>query len=100
MGTVQYPLTVLYCGNCTLPIEYCEYHPEHDKCKQWLEKNLPDEFEKILNINDALDEEGGEEKKRQKRGGKGVVKSRKKEEGSDKIFLRRPRAVHSSCHHK
>uniref|UniRef100_A0A0A9XWS4 Density-regulated protein n=1 Tax=Lygus hesperus TaxID=30085 RepID=A0A0A9XWS4_LYGHE len=89
MGTVQYPLTVLYCGNCTLPIEYCEYHPEHDKCKQWLEKNLPDEFEKILNINDALDEEGGEEKKRQKRGGKGVVKSRKKEEGPKVVYISR-----------
>ena len=44
---VDYPLTVLYCGNCTMPIEYCEYYPEYEKCKQWLERNLPTEFEKV-----------------------------------------------------
>lgn len=44
---VTYPIKVLYCGNCSMPIEYCEYYPEYDKCKQWLEKNLPTEFEKV-----------------------------------------------------
>lgn len=44
---VTYPLKVQYCGNCSMPIEYCEYYPEYDKCKQWLEKNLPTEFEKV-----------------------------------------------------
>lgn len=32
---VQYPLSVLYCGNCSMPIEYCEYYPDFAKCKQW-----------------------------------------------------------------
>lgn len=44
---VSYPLKVLYCGNCSMPIEYCEYYPEYEKCKQWLERNLPTEFEKV-----------------------------------------------------
>lgn len=44
---VTYPVRVQYCGNCSMPIEYCEYYPEYDKCKQWLEKNLPTEFEKV-----------------------------------------------------
>ena len=44
---VTYPIKVQYCGNCSMPIEYCEYYPEYDKCKQWLEKNLPTEFEKV-----------------------------------------------------
>lgn len=44
---VTYPIRVQYCGNCSMPIEYCEYYPEYDKCKQWLEKNLPTEFEKV-----------------------------------------------------
>lgn len=44
---ITYPIKVQYCGNCSMPIEYCEYYPEYDKCKQWLEKNLPTEFEKV-----------------------------------------------------
>lgn len=44
---VNYPVKVQYCGNCSMPIEYCEYYPEYEKCKQWLEKNLPTEFEKV-----------------------------------------------------
>ncbi|KAJ8881264.1 hypothetical protein PR048_017740 [Dryococelus australis] len=47
---VSYPITVQYCGNCTMPIEYCEYYPEYEKCKQWLEKNLPTEFEKVMKL--------------------------------------------------
>lgn len=25
-----------YCGVCSLPPEYCEYMPCHEKCRQWL----------------------------------------------------------------
>lgn len=87
--------------------QYCEYYPEYDKCKQWLERNLPNEFEKMklgkykktpkifqsnnLFLNDIMfwsitedgsTEAGGgeDEKKRQKRGGKGMLKTKKKED--------------------
>ncbi|XP_053609593.1 density-regulated protein homolog [Plodia interpunctella] len=76
---VSYPIKVQYCGNCSMPIEYCEYYPEYDKCKQWLEKNLPTEFEKVK-IDEEENAGGEEEKKRQKRGGKGMLKSKKKED--------------------
>ncbi|KAF5293779.1 hypothetical protein FQA39_LY03264 [Lamprigera yunnana] len=66
---VNYPIDVLYCGNCSMPIEYCEYYPEYERCKQWLERNLPTEFEKIKVIDDSAEGAGDEEKKRQKRGG-------------------------------
>lgn len=66
--------------------QYCEYWPEYEKCKKWLEKNLPTEFEK-LNVGcekKASGEGAGageeEEKKRQKRGGKGVIRANKKKE--------------------
>ncbi|RZC32573.1 density-regulated protein [Asbolus verrucosus] len=87
---VTYPLQVIYCGNCTMPIEYCEYYPEYDKCKQWLERNLPDEFEKVK-IGDEASESGGgeEEKKRQKRGGKGIIKTKKKEDGPKLVCVSR-----------
>ncbi|XP_012255097.1 density-regulated protein homolog [Athalia rosae] len=79
---VAYPLRVQCCGNCSLPIEYCEYYPEYEKCKQWLARNLPSEFEKVKLGEDTAAESGGgeDEKKRQKRGGKGMLKTKKKED--------------------
>ncbi|XP_044758726.1 density-regulated protein homolog [Coccinella septempunctata] len=86
---VTYPIHVPYCGNCSMPIEYCEYYPEYEKCKLWLEKNLPDEFDKMRVIDES---EGGvteEEKKRQKRGGKGIIKAKKKEDGPKRVCVSR-----------
>lgn len=31
-----------------MPIEYCEYSGKIEKCKQWLEKNLPQLLDKVL----------------------------------------------------
>ncbi|KAL7032020.1 hypothetical protein ACKWTF_007200 [Chironomus riparius] len=95
---ISYPVIVAYCGNCTMPIEYCEYYPEYEKCKKWLEKNLPTEFAKLdvkdrgTNVQTETSVGGStaapaieeEEKKRQKRGGKGMVKANKKKEDNDK----------------
>lgn len=86
---VNYPLEVLYCGNCSMPIEYCEYYPEYEKCKQWLERNLPSEFEKIKVNDDTADGGGDEEKKRQKRGGKGMMKTKKKDDGPKQVCVSR-----------
>lgn len=64
---VQYPNKVLYCGGlwwvkslfqaniliycpfseCSMPFEYCEYYSNSAKCKEWLEKNLPDMFSQL-----------------------------------------------------
>nr|CAG4650634.1 EOG090X0IUZ [Sida crystallina] len=92
---VDYPIIVVYCGNCGLPMEYCEYYAEYEKCKQWFEKNLPTEFAKQARIGDAdssklegeTNKDGDEDKKRQKRGGKGLSKPKKKEGGPKKICL-------------
>jgi len=70
---VAYPLQVVYCGNCGLPPEYCEFFPNYDKCRIWLEANLPSELEKVA-IGGGTEEE---KKGRQKRGGKGLVKPKK-----------------------
>ncbi|TMW43919.1 hypothetical protein DOY81_011000, partial [Sarcophaga bullata] len=68
------------------PLIYCEYYPEYEKCKAWLEKNLPTEFERV-----KLEEEAGDgtddDKKRQKRGGKGLMKIKKKEEVNKRITV-------------
>uniref|UniRef100_A0A182DZL0 SUI1 domain-containing protein n=1 Tax=Onchocerca ochengi TaxID=42157 RepID=A0A182DZL0_ONCOC len=67
--SVKYPLQVQYCGVCSMPLEYCEYSGMTDKCLNWLETNLPSEFEKLNlgNWKESIDAE----KKHQKRGGKG-----------------------------
>ncbi|XP_071945926.1 density-regulated protein-like [Antedon mediterranea] len=76
---ISYPLEVVYCGYCTMQPELCEYGPEYEKCKDWLQENFPDMFESMMSLNDG-DAEGGEKKKKQKRGGKGVLKTKKKAE--------------------
>uniref|UniRef100_A0A182TEX7 Density-regulated protein n=1 Tax=Anopheles melas TaxID=34690 RepID=A0A182TEX7_9DIPT len=111
---VTYPLTVAYCGNCSMPLEYCEYYPDYEKCKQWLEKHLPDEFERMKmgatggNCGGAGDKGGtgagatsnaagepagdgaDDAKKPQKRGGKGMMKTKKaKDDVPKKITLSR-----------
>mmetsp|Transcript_3399 Transcript_3399/g.5015 ORF Transcript_3399/g.5015 Transcript_3399/m.5015 type:complete len:200 (-) Transcript_3399:95-694(-) len=39
--TIQ-PVDVLYCGVCSLPIEYCSWSGSFDDCKKWLESEHPD----------------------------------------------------------
>lgn len=67
---VEYPLKVSYCGECTLPLEYCVFGGRSEKCKEWLDKNLSQLMADGAQIQE---EEDGvkEEKKHQKRGGKG-----------------------------
>lgn len=77
---IKYPVKLLYCGECSMPIEYCEFYPTYEKCKKWLEKNLPEEFEKLMEGKDDDEGDGDGEKKRQKRGGKGQIKAKKKTE--------------------
>lgn len=69
-------------------MQYCEYYPEYEKCKTWLEKNLPTEFEKVK-IDDEAGDGDDDDKKRQKRGGKGLMKIKKKEEVTKKITVSR-----------
>uniref|UniRef100_A0A1L8DRV7 Density-regulated protein n=1 Tax=Nyssomyia neivai TaxID=330878 RepID=A0A1L8DRV7_9DIPT len=96
---VTYPIKVQYCGNCSMPIEYCEYYPEYEKCKSWLEKNLPSEFEKVKieDTAEAATNATDDDKKRQKRGGKGMMKTKKKDDGPKKICVfRAPRGKKKS----
>ncbi|XP_040578774.1 density-regulated protein homolog [Lepeophtheirus salmonis] len=80
---VKYPLQVDYCENCSMPLEFCEYYPDYEGCKKWLEKTMPDKFA-ALGLNG--EEDGGDEeaKKRQKRGGKGMLKAKKKDQDIEK----------------
>ncbi|VDM62275.1 unnamed protein product [Angiostrongylus costaricensis] len=66
---VSYPLKVIYCGECSMPLEYCEYSGITDKCRKWSEEHAP---EALNGIEITSDYSG--EKKHQKRGGKGIVK--------------------------
>ncbi|CAM9929126.1 unnamed protein product [Scytosiphon promiscuus] len=40
----SYPLTVVYCGVCGLPPEYCEYGSTGEECRAWAEANCPEMF--------------------------------------------------------
>jgi len=94
---VTYPIKVEYCGNCSMPFEFCENYPDYESCKDWLAKHLPEQFEQLTTGGAAggggggggtTDEGDADEKKRQKRGGKGMMKAKKKEaEAEKKIVL-------------
>ncbi|KAH6723614.1 translation initiation factor SUI1 [Leptodontidium sp. 2 PMI_412] len=45
--------TVLYCGVCSLPPEYCEFGGTVKKCQDWLQKNDEDMYERLWS-EDAL----------------------------------------------
>jgi len=54
MTTLQ-STPVLYCGECGMPPEYCEYGPDYEShCKSWLVKNHPSIYAE-LRQNDAAD---------------------------------------------
>ena len=36
---------LLYLNKCS---QYCEFHPGHEKAKEWMEKNLSDEVKDLL----------------------------------------------------
>ena len=93
---ITYPIRMIYCGHCGLPPEYCEYFPDNEKCRKWLEAHLPSELEKVtLGGGGSEDEKKG----RQKRGGKGLVKAKKApgKSGPTRISLSRaPRGKRKS----
>ena len=37
-----FPLTVVYCGICGVPPEYCPYGPDWERCRVWITDNCPD----------------------------------------------------------
>mmetsp|Transcript_20421 Transcript_20421/g.44231 ORF Transcript_20421/g.44231 Transcript_20421/m.44231 type:complete len:276 (+) Transcript_20421:66-893(+) len=40
--------TVLYCGRCGMPLEYCEYSPDYETaCNPWLKKYDPEMFKQL-----------------------------------------------------
>jgi len=103
---VKYPLTVLYCGECSMPTEFCEYWPAADKCKEWAIKNAPEALAKLSVTGETGSEggegggggggggddggEGDEKGKRQTRGGKGMMRAKKKtEKGPKKLVISR-----------
>ncbi|CAH3109331.1 unnamed protein product [Pocillopora meandrina] len=90
---IEYPLDVKYCGVCSLPLEYCEYTAEYEKCKEWLKANIPDAYEALIGqVADQLGDmevSEGAAKKKQTRGGKGVVRAPKKKNVTKKVTLSR-----------
>uniref|UniRef100_A0A0N5AKT3 Density-regulated protein n=1 Tax=Syphacia muris TaxID=451379 RepID=A0A0N5AKT3_9BILA len=70
------------CLECSMPLEYCEYSGKPEKCRQWLEANLPEQVQKLQII--SSDEIVDSEKKHQKRGGKGSKSSSEKNTASKK----------------
>ena len=61
---MKYPLTVVYCGKCGLPPEYCEWAPkafDYELCKKWLAEEHPDLHAKLYPVAPEGTEESKED---------------------------------------
>ncbi|KAK9475991.1 translation initiation factor SUI1 [Lipomyces japonicus] len=47
-------LSVIYCGICSFPPEYCEFGGKFQKCKTWLSTNHPDLFDQLYSDDAVL----------------------------------------------
>lgn len=92
MATTEYPVKVNYCGVCSLPPEYCEHGPLFDRCKEWMEDNLPDDFARLI-LNKTQEEleamSLNNSKKKQTRGGKAMKNITKKQELPRQVIVGR-----------
>lgn len=90
---ISYPLKMLYCPECSLPLEYCEFMPEvmQQRCWAWRESNKDLLSAQGIDIASLSLEEPSAEKKRQKRGGRGNVKAKQKKEPENVKIARIPR---------
>ncbi|CAJ1940034.1 unnamed protein product [Cylindrotheca closterium] len=57
------PVNVVYCGKCSMPLEFCEYGPDFEThCVPWMKKNHPDVLKQILKdikgVDDSVEKEG------------------------------------------
>lgn len=43
-----------------MPIEYCEYYSNASKCREWLQRHLPEEFEKRLKLTEGTTNADGQ----------------------------------------
>ena len=63
--SVETAVQVLYCGVCTLPLEYCVFGQRYEECIVWRQNNLNEEdIAKALNGSSAGLEEAEGNKKR------------------------------------
>jgi len=42
------PVNVIYCGVCGMPAEYCEWGPNFELCKPWLQQHCAQLYPKIF----------------------------------------------------
>ena len=43
----NYPIKVIYCPECSRPLEYCEYAEDYAACLQTIHDKLPDIFNEL-----------------------------------------------------
>ncbi|KAH7076827.1 RNA binding protein-like protein Tma22 [Paraphoma chrysanthemicola] len=99
MSADTLPKTVIYCGVCSLPPEYCEFGGTTKKCEEWLEDKHPDMHSKLYsqevieqNLSAlSLDAQKRAEKDSQKKAAKAAsAEARRAEElASSKILIKR-----------
>ncbi|CAI6284471.1 unnamed protein product [Periconia digitata] len=99
MASDAYPKSVLYCGVCSLPPEYCEFGGTTKKCEEWLEQHHPDLHSQLYSkeaieqnlASLSLDAQKRAEKDSQKKAAKAATAEARAAEtrASSKILIKR-----------
>lgn len=74
------PKSVLYCGVCSFPPEYCEFGASLKRCKQWLEDNNSELFEKLYSADSLVNATSTLSIEKQEKISKELEKKQAKEE--------------------
>ena len=77
------PKSVVYCGVCSLPLEYCEVGASFDQCKAWRESALDEDALAALTLDD--EDEGGDEEGDEEGNEDGDKKKKKKDKKGKKV---------------
>ncbi|AWU76397.1 hypothetical protein CAS74_000347 [Pichia kudriavzevii] len=93
----------LYCGVCTLPVEFCEFGKTLKKCKAWLQEENPSLFDVLYNSNNESSLSSETEAKLSSSIAKMQLKEERKQERelenlkNSKILIKRiPRSKHKN----
>ncbi|KNC97075.1 density-regulated protein DRP1 [Spizellomyces punctatus DAOM BR117] len=98
---------IVYCGVCSMPVEYCEFSGTTATCKKWLRKEHPTEFARIWPEDDLEkkmddvtlqdDEVPDKELTKEQKKAEAKAERERKKKAAQKVIIRRVERTKRKC---
>ncbi|ANB12451.1 Tma22p [Sugiyamaella lignohabitans] len=85
--------TIVYCGVCSFPPEYCEFGGVAKRCREWLEKEHPDMYQKLYSVESLEQATSGLSLEKQEEIERKIQKQQAKEEAKAERELQKKMAT-------